>query len=132
MLLESISGDPADDEGGLYACKQGSADNNFTNRSANCISVSIASGTATLTAAQVTTLGDSFDLLFYTSGSAGGFGPYDSNTTVTGNSDTALNHLSVAVAEPLTTPEPASLLLVGGGLLAAGLLRRRQRSRQSA
>jgi hypothetical protein len=130
-LLESIAGTPANDEAALYACKQGSAVNSNTNRTANCISVSVSSGTATLTAAQVTTLGDSFDLLFYRGGGSG-FGPYDSNTTVTGDSDTSIDHFAVAVAEPLsTTPEPASVFLVGGGLLAAGLLRRRQR-RQSA
>jgi hypothetical protein len=126
-LLESISQTPANDEGALYACMEGGAVN------ANCISVSIASGTATLTAAQVTTLGNSFDLLFYSTTGNGGFGPYDSNTTVIGNTDTLLDHFAVAVAEPLsTTPEPASLLLVGGGLLAAGLLRRRRRSGRSA
>jgi hypothetical protein len=131
-LLQSIAGTPANDEAALYACKQGAAVNNNTNRTANCINVSITSGTATLTAAQVTTLGDSFDLLFYRGG-GGGFGPYDSNTTVTGDSDASINHFAVAVAEPLsTTPEPASVLLVGGGLLVAGFLRRRQSSRQSA
>jgi hypothetical protein len=59
--------------------------------------------------------------------SGSGFGPYSSNTTVTGDSDTNINHFSVAAGES-TTPEPGSLLLVGGGLLAAALFGRRKRA----
>jgi PEP-CTERM motif-containing protein len=131
-LLESIAGTPANDETALYACPQGGAVN--SGGRANCIHISLVSGSATLTAANMTTLGLSFDLLFFTNGGSGGFGPYDSNTTVTGNTDLAIDHFAVAVGEPLgsATPEPATLVLVGGGLLAAGLFRRRKRGGPAA
>ena len=127
-LIESIAGTPANDEGALYACPLGYAVNGTRT---DCISLSLTSGSASLTASQVTTLGSegtalSFELLFYSNGSHGGFGPYSSDTIVTGDSDTSIDHFAVAVGEEVT-PEPASLALVGGALLALGVFSRRLR-----
>lgn len=118
-LIESIAGDPTHDEEALYACSEGHAANSTT----GCIQINLhSSDTVTLTTAQITSLGGSFELVF----SGSGFGPYSSNTDVTGDSDTIIDHFAVFVGET-ALPEPASFVLVGGALLGLGVLRQRIR-----
>lgn len=120
-LIQSIAANSSNDEGALYACPQGGAVDFFGR--ANCISVSLISGSATLTSSQVKALGGSFDLLFYSNSDHGNFGPFDSNTSVSGNTDGVMDHFAVTVGEP-TVPEPATFALVGGVLIGLGGFRR--------
>jgi hypothetical protein len=109
----------------LYACPEGDGVAN-PSTDATCVPLNLTGGSATLTAADFTTLGSlNFEIVEYVGG--GGFiGPYSSDTTVSGESYDSINHFAAFVGES-ATPEPATFALVGltlAGLGALGLKRR--------